>query len=121
MNVTSSGYEPTMTDDNDQPVERTSDGTTVIRRDDDRREVVAPVSDHRDSDPHLSETEVIRLRTMLNDGSFDDGTSRFKWFIIGFLTAFAAIVVAAGVFLAVSDDDDDGQVNLDVPTVDVDG
>lgn len=121
MTVTSSGYEPRMADDNDHTVERTSDGTTVIRPDDDRREVVAPVSGHRDGDAHLSEAEVVRLRTLLDEGSFDDGASRFTWFIIGFLTAFAALIVAAGVFLAVSDDDDDGQVDLDVPTVDVDG
>lgn len=43
-----------------------------------------------------------------------------KWFLLGFVAALVALVVAAAVFLVVSDDDNDGQLNLDVPTVDVD-
>lgn len=42
-------------------------------------------------------------------------------FIAGFLTALVAAAIAAVVFLAVTDSDDDGQIELEVPTVDVDG
>ena len=44
----------------------------------------------------------------------------FKGFVLGFLTALVLAVMAAVIFLALSDDDDDGQVELDVPTVDID-
>lgn len=115
------GYSAPMTDEHGEHTLRTDDGTTVIRTDDDRRDGIASASGHRNDDAHLTETELSRLRTMLHDGSFDDGSSRIKWFLIGFVTALVALVVAAGAFLVVSDDDDDGQVDLDVPTVDVDG
>ena len=41
-------------------------------------------------------------------------------FIAGFLTAVVAAAITIVVFLAVTDADDDGQIELDVPTVDVD-
>ncbi len=41
-------------------------------------------------------------------------------FITGFLAAGLLAAVAAIVFLAVSDRDDNGNIQLDVPTVDVD-
>lgn len=69
----------------------------------------------------LTEEEVARLRSKLNDGSLDDGASRLKWFLLGFLAALVALVVASIAFLVVSDDDDDGSVDVDVPTVEVDG
>jgi len=41
-------------------------------------------------------------------------------FITGFLTAGLLAAIGAIAFLAVSDRDDDGNIQLDVPTVDVD-
>lgn len=41
-------------------------------------------------------------------------------FLAGFVTAVVLAVIAAVVFLAVSDSDDDGEIRLEVPTVDVD-
>ena len=41
-------------------------------------------------------------------------------FLAGFLTALVLAAIAAIVFLAVSDSDDDGEIRLDVPAVDVD-
>lgn len=41
-------------------------------------------------------------------------------FIAGFVTAVVAAAIAFVVFLAVTDSDDDGEIELDVPTVDVD-
>ncbi len=52
-----------------------------------------------------------------------DGANRgfsFGSFLLGFLTALLAAAIAVGVFLAVSDSDDDGNIELDVPAVDVD-
>ena len=44
----------------------------------------------------------------------------FGSFLLGFLAALLAAAIAIGVFLAVSDSDDDGNIELDVPAVDVD-
>jgi hypothetical protein len=41
-------------------------------------------------------------------------------FIAGFVTAVIAAAIAFAVFLAVSDADDDGEIQVDVPAVDVD-
>lgn len=68
--------------------------------------------------PQFTDGEVAELRRRLND---NHGSSRLGWFLIGFAAAIASIAVAALVFLAVSDADDDGNINLDVPSVEVDG
>ena len=52
--------------------------------------------------------------------SSSGGGNRFVWFLFGFAAALLAGVVASIVFLAVSDEDDDGGVQLDVPAVEVD-
>ncbi len=44
----------------------------------------------------------------------------FRPFLAGFLTAVVAGAVAIGVFLVVSDSDDDGTIDVEVPAVDVD-
>lgn len=44
----------------------------------------------------------------------------FGSFLIGVLVTLIAGAIAIGVFLAVSDSDDDGNIQLDVPAVDVD-
>jgi len=97
------------------------DDVVIDRHDDvvvdDRRDL----HDHRSDEARLSDAEVARVRTLLNDGTLDDGASRFKWFMLGFLAALLALVVAAGAFLVVSDADDDGQVDVNVPEVDVGG
>ncbi len=69
--------------------------------------------------PQFSDTEVAELRRRLDETP--DDHSRFAWFLIGFVAAILAIAAAALVFLAVSDADDDGNINLDVPAVDVEG
>ena len=46
--------------------------------------------------------------------------SRIGPFIAGFVTAAVAAVIGVVAFLAVSDTDDDGNLELDVPAVDVD-
>lgn len=84
------------------------------------RDGVEQQSPHDPADAHLSAAEVARVRTVLNDGALEEHSSRMKWFLLGFVAALVALVVAAAVFLVVSDDDNDGQLNLDVPTVDVD-
>lgn len=48
------------------------------------------------------------------------GGNRFVWFLFGFVAALLAGVISAVVFLAVSDEDDDGDLELDVPSVEVD-
>jgi hypothetical protein len=40
-------------------------------------------------------------------------------FLAGFLTALVAAAIALVIFLAVSDADDDGEIQVDVPAVDV--
>ena len=69
----------------------------------------------------FTDREVAELRRRLDDESGDHGGSRFGWFLIGFFAALLSITVAALVFLAVSDTDDDGNINLDVPSVNVEG
>lgn len=48
------------------------------------------------------------------------GGNRFLWFIGGFAAALLAGTVAAVSFLAISDRDDDGNLDLDVPAVELD-
>ncbi|HSP27569.1 MAG TPA: hypothetical protein VLN74_03390 [Ilumatobacteraceae bacterium] len=69
----------------------------------------------------FTDSEVAELRRRLDDDSSDGGGNRFAWFLIGFVAALLSITVAAVVFLAVSDRDDDGNINLDVPAVNVEG
>ena len=40
-------------------------------------------------------------------------------FVAGFVTAIVAGAFGAAIFLAVSDSDDDGEIELDVPAVDL--
>lgn len=44
----------------------------------------------------------------------------FTSFLVGFVSAIVAGAIAIVVFFAVSDADDDGNIELDVPAVDVD-
>jgi hypothetical protein len=44
----------------------------------------------------------------------------FRPFLAGFVTAVVAAAIALGVFLVVSDSDDDGTIDVEVPEVDVD-
>lgn len=71
--------------------------------------------------PQFTESEVTALRRRLDEQPDDSGGNRFGWFLIGFFAALLSITVAAVVFLVVSDRDDDGNINLDVPSVDVEG
>ncbi len=71
--------------------------------------------------PQFTDSEVAALRQRLSENAETQGSNRFAWFLIGFAAALLSIAVAAVVFLAVSDADDDGNINLDVPAVDVDG
>ncbi len=64
----------------------------------------------------LRADEIAEVRRRL-DQPADGGGNRFVWFLIGFVAALISVAVAAFVFLAVSDQDEDG--NLDVPEVDV--
>jgi uncharacterized protein HemX len=52
----------------------------------------------------------------------DQATRRFHFgsFIAGFLAAVVVAALGLGVFLAVSDSDDDGNLQVDVPAVNVD-
>lgn len=99
------------------------DDTTIVETDHQRSDDVVIADQRSDTklgDNHLTDAEVTRVRTLLNDGSLDDERSRIKWFLLGFLAALLAIVVAAAIFLVVSDDDSDGDVDLEVPNVDLD-
>lgn len=71
--------------------------------------------------PQFTDQEVAELRRRLHERPDDTGSNRFGWFLIGFVAAMLSVAVAALVFLAVSDEDDDGNINLDVPAVDVEG
>lgn len=71
--------------------------------------------------PQFTDAEVVELRRRLSEQPEDHHASRFGWFLIGFIAALASIAVAALVFLVVSDDDNDGNINLDVPSIEVDG
>ena len=48
-----------------------------------------------------------------------DRPSRVPAFIAGFVTAVIVAAIAFGTFLVVSDSDDDGNINVNVPAVDV--
>ena len=48
------------------------------------------------------------------------GGNRFVWFLLGFAAALVAGAVASVAFLAISDRDDDGNVDVNVPAVEVD-
>ena len=102
----------------EQPTTETSDGERV-RRGDDRGATTHDGSRDVDGVAPLRGHEITELRRRLDESSDRGGASRFTWFLIGFVVALASIAVAAVVFLAVSDQDDDGQVELDVPAVDV--
>ncbi len=82
-------------------------------------ETVAPVAVQ--TAPQFTDGEMVELRRRLNEGPDDRGASRFGWFLTGFVAALVSIAVAALVFLVVSDADDDGNINVDVPAVEVDG
>jgi len=71
--------------------------------------------------PQFTDSEVAALRQRLSENPDAQGANRFVWFLVGFAAALLSIAVAAVVFLAVSDEDDDGNINLDVPSVEVDG
>jgi hypothetical protein len=71
--------------------------------------------------PQFTDSEIAALRQRLNQDPDGQGANRFVWFLIGCAAALLSIVVAAVVFLAVSDEDDDGNIDLDVPSVEVDG
>lgn len=71
--------------------------------------------------PELTDSELTELRRRLDRDPDDGGGNRFGWFLIGFVAALVTILVAAMVFLVVSDRDDDGNIQLDVPSVEVDG
>ena len=99
-------------DDETQKYGTTTDMTPETR--------VVPAATVR-SVPELTDTEVIELRRRLERDPDDGGGNRFGWFLIGFVAALVTILVAAMVFLVVSDRDDDGNIQLDVPSVEVDG
>jgi hypothetical protein len=48
------------------------------------------------------------------------GGNRFLWFIGGFVAALVAGAVAAVLFLVISDQDDDGNLQIEVPAVELD-
>ena len=50
----------------------------------------------------------------------EERTMSGRSFLAGFLTALVLAAIGAIVFLAVSDADDDGEIQVDVPAVDVD-
>lgn len=50
----------------------------------------------------------------------DSRSFSFGSFLTGFLTAVVLAAVALAVFLVVSDSDDDGNIQIEVPAVDVD-
>ena len=108
----------------EQPTIREGDHDRAVRHDDDRavrRDDGRAHDDVRDVDgvAPLRGHEITELRRRLDEPADGGGGSRFAWFLIGFVAALATIAVAAVVFLAVSDQDDDGRVELDVPAVDV--
>ncbi|MFN3255317.1 MAG: hypothetical protein ACE37B_06450 [Ilumatobacter sp.] len=66
----------------------------------------------------ISDEAADQLRRHVEETS--QGGNRFGWFLIGFVAALVAGAISAVVFLAVSDEDDDGNLDLDVPAVEVD-
>jgi len=48
-----------------------------------------------------------------------DHPSRWPSFLAGFITAIILAAIAFGTFLVVSDSDDDGNIDVNVPAVDV--
>ena len=71
--------------------------------------------------PQFTDAEVTELRRRIHERPDDNSNSRFGWFLVGFVAAILSVAVAALVFLAVADEDDDGNVNLEVPAVDIPG
>lgn len=80
--------------------------------------VVIPATHARVVVDEISPEAAASLRRHVEEAS--GGGNRFAWFLMGFAAALVAGVVAAVAFLAVSDSDDDGNVQFDVPVVDVD-
>lgn len=66
----------------------------------------------------VSDEAAEALRRHVVDAS--GGGNRFVWFVGGFVAALAAGTVAAVLFLAISDRDDDGDLDIDVPAVELD-
>ena len=79
-----------------------------------RPSIVAPIS--------VPRHDVVAERHVVH-GTAPEPAARRRSFVVPFLAGFMAAVVAGAVgvavFLAVSDSDDDGEIELDVPAVDL--
>lgn len=80
------------------------------------------VHDDRPAATHHSDTRVVEPVVVSSAAPIERPVQRtmsFWSFLAGFLFALVAGAIALVVFLAVSDADDDGDLQLDVPAVDV--
>ncbi len=77
--------------------------------------------DHGDHDADGDRRTVVEERVRVEPVAVtEERKMSVRSFIAGFITAVVAAAIALAVFLAVSDADDDGEIRIDVPAVDVD-
>jgi hypothetical protein len=123
------GYGPVMTNETERqrddvptdgrPTIVTRDEPTIVTRDE-------PTMVARDEHPTVVETTtrppvdqpVERVERPV-EARVEERTMSVSSFIIGFVTAVVLGAIGLVIFLAVSDADDDGEIQLDVPAVDV--
>ena len=76
--------------------------------------------DHVGNRDHVDQRTVVEERVRTEPVVVaEQNTMRGRSFLAGFVVALIAAAIALTVFFVVSDDDNDGEIQIDVPAVDV--
>ncbi len=86
--------------------------------DDIHTQPTVPTTDER---PVVAAAQPAVVEPVVVEQAASNRRSGFGSFLAGFIAAIVVAAIAFVVFLAVSDSDDDGNIQVDVPAVDVGG